>query len=137
MDQLTVPFLGPERTRWQYPFASLAARGARLAAGSDWPVSSPDPLAGIHVAVNRRLPGEPRSAPAFLPEQALEVRSALSAYTSGSSYVNSLDDSGGIAVGAAADLAVLDRDILRVPTDEICKAKVLATYVDGRQVYRT
>jgi predicted amidohydrolase YtcJ len=57
MDELTIPFLGPERARRQYPFAGLVSAGARLCAGSDWPVSSADPLAAMHVAVNRRVPG--------------------------------------------------------------------------------
>ena len=53
MDDLTIPFLGPERAAWQYPFGDLLRAGATLAAGSDWPVSSADPIQGIHVAVNR------------------------------------------------------------------------------------
>ncbi|MBA3232500.1 MAG: amidohydrolase, partial [Propionibacteriales bacterium] len=79
MVDMTMPFLGEERSGWQYPFAAIAASGAALAAGSDWPVSSPDPLLGIHVAVNRRLPDElgGEGWPAFLPGQALDVRTAL------------------------------------------------------------
>jgi len=57
MDELAIPLLGPERALWQYPFRSLLASGAGLAAGSDWPVSSPDPILGMHVAVNRVAPG--------------------------------------------------------------------------------
>ncbi len=142
MDELTIPFLGPERTSWQYPFASLVASGARLVAGSDWPVSSPDPLQGIHVAVNRTAPGvagEPGRAGVvgpFLPEQAIDVRTALTAYTAGSAWVNHLDDTGRVAVGAAADLVVLDRDIVAGRADEVASAVVLATYVDGVAVYR-
>ena len=56
MDDLTIPFLGEPRWRWQYPFRSLVRAGATLAMGSDWSVSSPDPLEEIHVAVNRRMP---------------------------------------------------------------------------------
>ena len=56
MDDLTIPFLGEPRWRWQYPFASLVRAGADLAMGSDWSVSSPDPLEEIHVAVNRPMP---------------------------------------------------------------------------------
>ncbi|MGI8888160.1 MAG: amidohydrolase, partial [Nocardioidaceae bacterium] len=136
MDELTLPFLGPERGAWQYPFASLLRAGARLAAGSDWPVTSPDPLAGIHVAVNRQAPtawGDVRRP--FLADQALDVESALTAYTAGSAYVNSLDDAGRIQVGALADLAVLDRDIVAAPPSQIGEAQVVATYVGGREVF--
>jgi predicted amidohydrolase YtcJ len=136
MVDLTIPFIGEGRTRWQYPFADLARSGANLAAGSDWPVSSPDPLKAIHVAVNRRLAGEDGAAyEAFLPEQALDVSTALTAYTAGSARVNHLDETGSIAVGKLADLAILDRDIRVAPSEEIADARVLATYVDGVQVY--
>lgn len=137
MDDLTIPFLGPERTQWQYPFASLASSGARLAAGSDWPVSSPNPLWGMHVAVNRQVPREAGDVrPAFLAEQALDVDAALLAYTAGSAYVNHLDDTGRIEVGAAADLAVLDRDILTGDPARIASAQVQATYINGSEVHR-
>ena len=53
MDRLTLPFLGAERGRWQYPFESLRRAGAVLVGGSDWAVSTPDPLLEIEVAVNR------------------------------------------------------------------------------------
>ncbi|HSL34903.1 MAG TPA: amidohydrolase, partial [Candidatus Limnocylindrales bacterium] len=56
MDELTIPFLGPERTTWQYPFRSLLRAGARLAMGSDWGVSSPNPFEEIEVAVTRVYP---------------------------------------------------------------------------------
>ncbi|MGI8701960.1 MAG: amidohydrolase [Nocardioidaceae bacterium] len=136
MDNLTLPFLDADRAGWQYPFAALHASGATLAAGSDWPVTSPDPLAGIHVAVNRSLPpgaGEVREP--FLPSQALDVETALRAYTTGSAFVNHRDDAGVIRVGAVADLAVLDRDILSGPPEAIGDASVVATYVDGVEVF--
>lgn len=137
MDELTLPFLGPERSAWQYPFASLAASGATLVAGSDWPVSSPDPLQGISVAVTRSSPAGAGARPdPFLPEQALDLSTALTAYTTGSAWINHLDDTGRIAVGAAADLVVLDRDITALPPEELAAAVVEATYVDGVEVYR-
>ncbi|MEV5203564.1 amidohydrolase [Streptomyces sp. NPDC053720] len=134
MDELTIPFLGPERAAWQYPFGGLLRSGATLAAGSDWPVSSPDPLAGIHVAVNRREPGTDDDR-VFLPEQRIDLLSAIAAYTAGSSHVNRLDDAGSLLPGNLADLVVLDRDILAAPPEEIAEARVERTYVGGALVH--
>jgi predicted amidohydrolase YtcJ len=133
MDELNIPLLRPERTAWQYPFGALARAGAPIAMGSDWPVSSPDPLAAIRVAVTRRAAGS--DAPPLLPEQALDVRTALSAYTRGSARVNALDDGGRVAVGALADLVVLDRDVTAVAADEIDGTQVDLTLVSGQPVF--
>jgi predicted amidohydrolase YtcJ len=137
MVDLTLPFLGEPRSAWQYPFGGLLRSGASLGAGSDWPVSSPNPLWGIHVAVNRELPPQEadRQYDAFLPEQALDLASAVTAYTAGSAYINHRDDAGVLAVGNVADLAVLDRDIFAAPSEEISLANVVATFVSGAQVY--
>jgi predicted amidohydrolase YtcJ len=133
MDELTIPFLGPERSRLQYPFASLLRAGATLAAGSDWPVSSPDPLAAIHVAVNRIGPGS--GAAAFLPDQAIGLAAAFRAYTRGSAHVNGDDEGGVIQAGAPADLVLLDRDPFAGPAGEIAATRALATYVGGHRVF--
>ncbi|MFM9369859.1 amidohydrolase [Streptomyces sp. Da 82-17] len=136
MDELTIPFLGPERSAHQYPFGALLRSGATLAAGSDWPVSSPDPLQGIHVAVNRVLPETPYGSRVFLPEQRIDLGSALAAYTAGSAYVNHLDDvTGTLAPGFYADFAVLDRDPFAGPAEEIGATRVEQTFVGGRRVY--
>lgn len=134
MDELTIPFLGPERAAWQYPFGALQRAGATLAAGSDWPVSSPDPLAGLHVAVNRRRPDADDDR-VLLPEQRLDLASAIAAYTAGSAFVNGHDDAGVLAPGQLADLVVLDRDIVTGPPEEIAAARVLRTYVGGELVH--
>ncbi|MFE5296282.1 amidohydrolase [Streptomyces sp. NPDC056632] len=136
MDELTIPFLGPERAAWQYPFGDLVRAGATLVAGSDWPVSSPDPLAGIHVAVNRAEPGA-TDGRVFLPEQRLDLTTALAAYTAGSAHVNGHDDAGSLRPGHLADLVVLDRDILTGPPERIAEARVEQTFVGGARVYTT
>jgi len=138
MVDLTLPFLGAPREAWQYPFGDLLRAGAVLAAGSDWSVSSPDPLAAIHTAVNRRAaPGyEEGEYDAFLPEQAIDLATSLAAYTAGSAWVNHLDhDTGTIEVGRLADLAVLDRDPFDGPVDRIGATRVLQTFVDGVRVH--
>ena len=112
MDVLTIPFIG-ERWRWQYPFRSLRAAGAVLAMGSDWSVSTADPLWEMELAVERDLPGaRSPGSEVFLPDERLELIDALAAFTNGSAYVNHLDrETGSLEVGKLADLAVLDRDL--------------------------
>jgi predicted amidohydrolase YtcJ len=135
MRNLTIPFLGPERTGWQYPFRSLLASGARLAFGSDWPVSTPNPLEEIEVAVNR-VPPERRDIDVFIPEERLDLDQALDAFTIGSAYVNHLDaETGTIEVGKAADMAVVDRDLFAVDAGPIGEATVVMTFVEGEPVY--
>ncbi|HWB37409.1 MAG TPA: amidohydrolase, partial [Rugosimonospora sp.] len=109
MDELTIPFLGGDLARHQYPFGDLWRAGATLAAGSDWPVSSPNPWWAAKVAVTRvAAGGEPELAP-FLPAQALDLGTFLAAYTAGSAWVNHLDGvTGAIRPGLAADLVVVD-----------------------------
>lgn len=133
MVELVMPVLGEERSNLQYPFGELHRRATKLAAGSDWPVTSADPIAAIHTAVNRAHPG--LEEPAFLPDQKLDLATALKAYTAGSAYVNHLDDTGTIEVGKLADLCVLDRDPFQLDPRDIHTCRVTATFVGGRQVY--
>ncbi|GGR59370.1 MULTISPECIES: amidohydrolase [Streptomyces] len=136
MDELTIPFLGAERASWQYPFGALLRSGATLAAGSDWPVSSPDPLQGIHVAVNRVAPDAPAGTPVFLPGERIGLHDALTAYTAGSAYANHLDhETGTVAEGFLADLVVLDRDPFAGPPEEIGATRVEQTFVGGQRVF--
>jgi len=138
MIELTLPFLGEVRGAWQYPFGDLLRAGTALAAGSDWPVSSPDPIAAIHTAVNRAT-GQEHSEGYFGPfygEQAIDLASALTAYTAGSAWVNHLDDvTGTIEVGKYADLTVLDRDPFAGGTEEIGETRVEQTFVEGERVF--
>lgn len=136
MLELTIPFLGGEdaaRVGWQYPFASLAAAGATLAAGSDWSVSTPDPWAAIHVGVNRTEPGTVGARP-FLPSEALPLPTALSAYTAGSAWLNRWE-SGVLAPGRLADLAIASCDPFAGASDEIGDTANDETWVGGRRVY--
>lgn len=132
MVDLTIPFLGPERAARQYPFGDLRRAGARLVAGSDWPVSTPNPLEAVHVAVHRMAYGESGLAGSepFLPDQALSLEVALAAHTSGSAWVCHRDDAGMVKPGAVADLVLLDRDPFDEP-DEIGAARVERVWIDG------
>lgn len=146
MTELTLPFLGPQRSSWQYPFGSLARSGATIAIGSDWPVSSPNPLELAHVAVNRTVPPassadddprgqDPRAGQPLLPGERLDLPTALAAATAGSAYVNHLDETGSIRAGYLANLVVLDRDLFSQPVSEIAQTRVEMTMAGGRIVY--
>jgi predicted amidohydrolase YtcJ len=140
MDDLTIPFLGEPRWRWQYPFGSLVRAGAALAMGSDWSVSSPDPLEEIHVAVNRQMPADyphkVENREVFLPQERLDLATALAGFTMGSAFVNHLDaTTGSIEPGKFADLAVIDRNLFEHPAEEIASATVHQTYVEGERVF--
>jgi predicted amidohydrolase YtcJ len=140
MDELTIPFLGERRAGWQYPFGSLHGSGALLCAGSDWPVSSPDPLLGVHVAVNRSLPASAGGTgqDPFLPGQAIDLATALAAYTSGSARVNGLESvTGSIRAGLDADFAIVDADLAAADPGEICRASVRQTWVRGQVAYQS
>jgi predicted amidohydrolase YtcJ len=139
MDDLTIPFLGEPRWTWQYPFASLVRHGATLAMGSDWSVSSPNPLEEIHVAVNRMMPPSyPYTVDrtdAFLPDERLDLATAIAGFTIGSAYVNHLErETGSIEVGKRADVVVLDRNLFAHPDEEISDARCVMTFVEGEPV---
>src|SRR5580692_1392154 len=142
MEELTLPFVGPERAAWQYLIGSLARGGTRIAFGSDWPISSADPLQEMHVAVNRvkseRLgrPGEPECEDPFLPAQAITVDEAIGAFTSGVDWVNHEEDEAGrLLPGMRADVAVLDQDLYAIPSAEIGSTSVALTVASGAVVY--
>jgi len=136
MDVLTIPFLGEPRWQWQYPFRSLRATGAVLAMGSDWSVSSADPLLEMEIAVERHYREPFGDRGVFLPEERIDLIDALAAFTAGSAYVNHLDeDTGTIEVGKFADLAVIDRDLFDRGAGAIGQARVVGTFVEGQAVY--
>jgi predicted amidohydrolase YtcJ len=135
MQTLRNPVLGPDRIGWQYPFGSLLRAGATLAGGSDWTVTTANPLLEIEVAVTRVAPSTRNAAP-FQPDERLSLDAALRAFTIGSAYVNHLDtDTGTIEVGKLADLVVLDRDIRAAGAGPIGDASVRATFIEGAEVF--
>lgn len=145
---LTWPYLGAAARAHHYPFGSLLRAGSRLAAGSDWPVSTPNPFAAMHVAVFRTEPPG-HGAPAggrepLLPDEAITVEAAIDAYTRGSAYVSHLDDTGVIDLGYRGDFTVVDTDILAAGHPDsraettggaLADTRVTMTIVGGEVVY--
>lgn len=135
MDELTIPFLGRDRAQRQYPFGELHREGVTLAMGSDWGVTTADPLEQIEVAVRRVDPEHRDNAP-FLPEQRLSLPVAVAAFTAGSAYVNHDADGGTVAVGRRADLAILDRNLFDPTAGLPADAHVTHTVAAGRLVHQ-
>lgn len=133
MDELTLPFLDGSQAERLYPFGRLLRSGAQLVMGSDWYVSTPNPMLQTEVAVTRRSPGDSDTAP-LLPDDSLSLAEALGAFTLGSATINRVDDRvGSIEPGKDADLVIFDRDPFR--DAPIGEAKVVATLVGGKVVY--
>jgi predicted amidohydrolase YtcJ len=133
--KLTEPPLGPQRSRYLYPIASVAKTGALLAAGSDWSVSSMNPLEAIQVAITRHGLRD-STASAWLPEERVDLATMLRAYTLGGAQASDHDSlTGSITTGKAADLIVLSHDLFALPPHRIGTARVELTLLGGRTVY--
>ena len=133
---LTLPLVGEERAKQIYPIASILRDGGAVSFGSDWYVSSANPLMGIETAITRRDATGEVDAEAFLPEERISLKDAIASYTINAAYVNFLDDvSGSIEVGKYADLIVLDQNLFDIAPEEISEVQVLLTLLEGKTVH--
>jgi predicted amidohydrolase YtcJ len=119
-----------------YPWRSLGAAGARLAFGSDAPIETPNPWLGLFAAVHRRAPGD--GLPDWQPQESLDPRVALAAYTRAPAIGIGRPEEGHLGVGAVADLAVLNGDLetLLAADDRLASVRSELTLVGGREVRR-
>jgi predicted amidohydrolase YtcJ len=131
-------YLGPNRYKLVEPAGFLADAGARIAYGSDWPVDPLDEWLALKVGITRT--DIPTAAAEYLErlgeDKGLSRQQALRAITIGSSYELHQDaDTGSLEPGKLADLIVLDRNVMKIPVDQIADTKVMQTVVGGRIVY--
>ncbi|MCL6431197.1 MAG: amidohydrolase [Anaerolineae bacterium] len=118
-----------------YAWRSLLDAGTVLAFGSDCPVETIDPVAGIYAAVTRQRPdGSPPGG--WYAAQCLTVQEAVRAYTQGAAYASGEERlKGSLAPGMLGDLVVLSEDIFRIAPEDIVRTQVVATVCGGRIVY--
>jgi len=127
--------VGKDRVERFYPVRSLQKAGAMLVGGSDWNVTSLNPLEAIETAIRRQDPYTD-NGPTLGKNEEVDLYTALDMYTRNAAYVMRLEDkTGTIEVGKRADLIVLDRNLFNIPTTEISEAKVLLTLMDGKEVF--
>ena len=135
LTSLTEPALGPKRSRWLYPIASVAQSGAVVSGGSDWSVSSLNPLDAIETGITHRPPGD-TTQPAWNPVERVDLPTMLSMYTINAAYANHMErETGSIEVGKLADLIVLERNLFETPPEEIHSVRVLRTLLEGKTVF--
>lgn len=125
--------LGPERTGTSYAWKSFLDHGVVLAFGTDYPVEPITPFRGIYAAVTRT---DETGKTTYHPEQKLTIKQTLDAYTVGAAYAEFAEERlGKLVPGYLADFVVLDRDITRIPSEQILETKVLRTVVGGKTVW--
>ena len=136
LTELTEPALGPARSRWLYPIASVVRSGAVVSGGSDWSVSSLNPLDAIETGVTHRPPGDMAQRP-WNPAERVDLATMLAMYTINAAYANHMErETGSIEVGKLADLVVLDRNLFEIPANEIHSARVLRTLLEGKTIFQ-
>lgn len=132
--------LGAKRKPWLQINQSFLDAGVTVAYGSDWYVTSPNPMDLLEAAVTRIRPSLPlaekRQSQPMLPGENVSLADAIKSYTINGAYVNRLEEiTGSLEVGKYADLVILDHNLFAIPAVEISDTKVLATFVEGRQVF--
>ena len=133
--ELTVPYIGEERASYMYPIKSIQDAGGMIAFGSDWSVSTADPFPQIETAVTR-LSATGEDYPVLLPEERIDLETAIVAFTINAAFLNKHeDDTGSIEVGKLADLIVLDQNLFEIDAAEISETRVLLTLFGGKPVH--
>ena len=127
--------LGPDRLEGAYAWHTILKLGGRLAFGSDAPVESPDPFAGI-AAATTRMDAEGQPFGGWRPQERVNREQALAGFTSEAAYAGFAEGRfGRLLPGERADFVLIDRDPLIASPGELRTTKVLETWVGGRKVY--
>jgi predicted amidohydrolase YtcJ len=130
------PLIGPARAALAYSPRIFDAAGVVQAFGSDYPVYTMDPIAGIYAVVTRQTrDGKP--ADGWYPANRISVEAALRHYTRDAAY-SSFEEGlkGTIAAGKYADFVVLSGDLLAATPGQLLETRVLATFMGGRETFR-
>ena len=127
--------IGKDRLQGAYAWRTFLNQGTRIAAGSDFPVESPNPFFGLHAAVTRtdhfnQPPG------GWYMSQAMTLLEAFRAFTLDAAYAQHQEKTlGSLETGKWADFILIDRDLFKIAPADIWKIKVQQTWVAGRRVH--
>lgn len=127
--------IGKRRMRYSYAWKTLLNNNIQCAGGSDAPVEEPNPLLGIHAAVNRQdNNGYPKKG--WYTNESLSVWEAVKLYTADSAFAEFQEkNKGKLLPGRVADFIVLDKDIFSIPERNLRYLNVLTTFFNGKKVF--
>ena len=133
--ELNLPVLGEERVQGMYPIGSVERAGGHIVGGSDWNVSSANPLEAVEIAV-RRQDAQEDAGPVLNEAERASLGSMIDADTINVAWLMHQEEStGSIETGKRADFVVLDRKLFEIPSTEINQARVLLALLDGEVVF--
>ena len=134
---LQVPYLGQKRADEEYPMESFFKAGVVVASASDYAVTIPcDPLHAIQIGITRSVLGVTDPREILWPEERATLDQMIASFTINGAFANFLENTtGSIEVGKMADLIVLDRNLFKIPVNEISKVKVMMTFFAGNEIF--
>lgn len=127
--------LGDERVDRGFPWPEVTDADARLVFGTDSPTAPFQPLQNMYVAATRRSALVP-DLPPNLEKYAVPLTEALVHATRDAAWAcHGEAEIGSLSAGCRADFAILDRDVFAGAPEDLLRAEVVATYLDGTEVY--
>ncbi|MDZ4730862.1 MAG: amidohydrolase [Xanthomonadales bacterium] len=132
---VAVGVVGIERTHLFYPVASVQRTGGMLLGGSDWDVTTLDPLHAIEALVRRQDP-DAEDGPVLGKDEQIDLETALAMYTRNAAWIMRQEKlTGTLEAGKKADMIVLDRNLFEVPAAQINEAQVELTMMGGKVIH--
>ena len=133
---INIPEIGIERVNKMYPIQSVFQAGGLIVGGSDWAVTTMNPLVAIETAIRREDPND-RLKGTLNEDERMGLTEMLKAYTINAAYIMHQDNiTGSIEAGKFADLIILDKNLYDIPTNEISEVRVMETIIEGKTVFR-
>ncbi|MDG2228587.1 MAG: amidohydrolase [Gammaproteobacteria bacterium] len=132
---ISIPEIGIERVNKMYPIQSVFEAGGLIVGGSDWAVTTMNPLIAIETAITRKDP-EDRLKGTLNKDERMGLTEMLKAYTINAAYIMHQDNiTGSIEAGKFADLIILDKNLYNITPNEISEVRVVATIIEGKTVF--
>lgn len=134
--EINIPELGIERVNRMYPIRSIHDSGGTIVGGSDWAVTTMNPLIAIETAVTRKDPSN-RVQGTLNENERMDLTEMLKAYTiNAADLMHQGHLTGSLETGKYADLIILERNLFEIPLEEIGEVKVIETVLEGTTVFR-